>query len=171
MGLLDTKPSTVPPCSPTRPSADRQTKASQGLNYLEPRHVDCRCVLERTFGLSLYLRVTKTKTMILPFFSLSRRPRKGLSDESRQAFLNCSSRSCWKDFLHSEHRPYPCGTFNSARQLHRIEEASDGAMTFPTELSHLPAFGIKSLSWTLRGSQLRTARSLAASPRILSGGS
>jgi hypothetical protein len=49
-----------------------------------------------------------------------------------------------------EHRPYPCGTFNPERQLHRIEEAFGGAMTFPTEPSHIPACGIKSQGWSLR---------------------
>ncbi len=110
--------------------------------------------------------------MALPFFSrCRRRPRKGLSDESRQASLDCSSRPWWKGLLHPEHRPYPCGTFNPERQLHRIEEAFGGAMTFPTELSPLPACGIKSQGWTLQGLQHGSAFGLAASPRILSGGS
>jgi hypothetical protein len=100
-----------------------------------------------------------------------RRPRKGLSDEPRQAFLDCSSRPCWKGLLRPEHRPYPCGTFNPERQLHRIEEAFGGALTFPTELSLIPACGIKSEGWTLQGLQRRTPFGLAASPRILSGGS
>ena len=74
--------------------------------------------------------------MFLSSRAMARRPRKGLSDESRQAFLDCSSRLWWKGLLCPEHRPYPYGTFNPERQWHRIEEAFGGAMTFPTELSH-----------------------------------
>ena len=121
-------------------------------------------------GMSGFLCLSNTKTMNIYSFPLAG-PLTRLSDESRQAFLNCSSRPWWKGLLCSEHRPYPCGTFNPERQLHRIEEAFGGAITFPTELSQIPACGIKSRGWTLQGLQRRSAFGLPASPRIESGGS
>jgi len=92
-----------------------------------------------------------------------------LSDESRQAFLDCSSRPWWQGLLCSEHRPYPCGTFNPERQLHRIEEAFGGAMTFPTELSHIPACGIKSQGWTRQGLQRRSGSDCLQAPGFYPG--
>src|SRR5215469_13602817 len=95
-----------------------------------------------------------TNTMLLPFLSCE-------GEDPVRGCMTSPGRRSWtaplahggKGLLCPKHRPYLLRTFNPGRQLHRIEEAFGGAMTFPTELSHFPAYGIKSQGWTLQGLQ------------------